>query len=351
MAVFTADDLLLGPRGRGVCLAVAAELSEAVWTAWVQGAWNRGDTARRSELIRTLGDVDPAPVRAWHDPLAFLGPVDASVCRAMYWQEPADEDLILAEPDVTAALRPTAEAIAASPAAAWWSAPAEVTAPRYTSLYDGGRPEPPTLTGARKRLDAWHAETVRDERDAARTRPSDPTALISGSWWSTPVMAKQLTTTRSLPGLGSIALAWGEDGQGERNAAIWPLAPTRTPRVWEIDGPDAWTALVARYPLDVPHARRHDWYRVTARDGPWRIPDWRAVAADWDAAHLSVTGYLATATRPLPLPDGAATVLAGWDPDQTWWLSDLLTPTTGRPETWHWPQHPSGPDLDWRLTG
>ena len=46
------------------------------------------------------------------------------------------------------------------------------------------------------------------------------------------------------------------------------------------------------------------------------IPDYLAVAEDFDAFHLSVAGYLSTAGRSLPVGD-ASTVLAGWDPDET----------------------------------
>jgi hypothetical protein len=48
--------------------------------------------------------------------------------------------------------------------------------------------------------------------------------------------------------------------------------------------------------------------------------------------HLSVAGYLATAGRRLPVGD-AGTVLAGWDPDQTYWLTDILT-LGGPASTW-----------------
>ena len=52
------------------------------------------------------------------------------------------------------------------------------------------------------------------------------------------------------------------------------------------------------------------------------LPDWRGIADDGDAVHLSVAGYLTTATRMLPLADPAsATVLAGCNPHQMWWLT------------------------------
>ena len=161
-------------------------------------------------------------------------------------------------------------------------------------------------------------------------------------------MASLVTTTRALPGLGSIELAWEEDSFGHGSAAVWILGTTRRARVWEIDGPQAWLRLVDRYPLEVTHARRHDWYRTTGRVGAWQIPDWDAVAADWDAVHLSIAGYLTTATRALPIADGeAASVLAGWNPDQTWWLTDILA-TRAHPEWWRHLDDPHAPALAWQ---
>ncbi len=340
MVVLTVDEVLLGPRGRGLCLAVACSLSEQV---------SRGRYADHKKLIRGLEDLDPTPVAAWGDPLAFLEPLDQSVSNAMYWQEPHQEDVVAADPGVVAALRPTAEAVMSSPATAWWSAPLDLTALRYTSRYDHQDPVcPPALTGARDRLERWRADTLADEHRAATERRADANAPSSGEWWSTPAGASVVTTTRSLPGLGSTELAWEEDSFGQNNAAIWPLTATREPRVWEIDRPQSWVQLVDRYPLDVTHARRHDWYRTTGRVGAWRIPDWDAVATEWDAVHLSVTGYLTTATRALPLAGGeGATVLAGWDPDQTWWLNDMLAATNAGPEWWRNANDPDGPALAW----
>jgi hypothetical protein len=65
--------------------------------------------------------------------------------------------------------------------------------------------------------------------------------------------------------------------------------------------------------------------------------------------HLSVAGYLTTAPRALPLAaDGAATVLAGWNPDQTWWLTDIVTTTTSNPERWHYDRNAGGSVTGWR---
>jgi hypothetical protein len=57
------------------------------------------------------------------------------------------------------------------------------------------------------------------------------------------------------------------------------------------------------------------------------------VAADWDAIHVSVAGYLTAAGGAIPASGGARTMLAGWDPDATWWLNDVLS-LTSPPEIW-----------------
>jgi hypothetical protein len=84
-----------------------------------------------------------------------------------------------------------------------------------------------------------------------------------------------------------VGLSLVEDSMGWETARAWPLRPPPDARVLEVAGP-----------------------------------------ADW--VRLTVAGYLSTAGRALPvdvpgLGRPAQTVLAGWDPDTTWWLTDVLT--------------------------
>ena len=85
-------------------------------------------------------------------------------------------------------------------------------------------------------------------------------------------------------------------------------------------------------------SRRRQWRRVTGWAGRWLIPDYASAAADWDAVHVTVAGYLTTAGTAIPAGDGARTMLAGWDPDATWWLNDVLSHTSP-PEDWREDDH------------
>ncbi|HEV7869755.1 MAG TPA: hypothetical protein VGO95_00700 [Modestobacter sp.] len=183
------------------------------------------------------------------------------------------------------------------------------------------------LHGAADGLQAWRARTEADEQRSARERPADPSARWSGSWWSTPVLSGAVTTGRALPSDPvrqgvirlpvedtPVGLSLVEDSMGWETARAWPLRPAPDARVLEVAGPADWVRLVERYPLEVTASRRHDWYRTTGRDGAWVIPDWFAVAADHDGVHLTVAGYLSTASI-------------------TWWLADVLA-SGGQPIDW-----------------
>jgi hypothetical protein len=128
-----------------------------------------------------------------------------------------------------------------------------------------------------------------------------------------------LRTTTAVDGSRDLRLALVEDYPGWERARVWPVAVDGTPRIFEITGPARWAELVSMYPMGVTAARRHDWYRTTGQDSDWFIPDWSAVAADYDAVHLTMWGYLTTPGMAIAAADGA-TVLAGWDPDSTYWL-------------------------------
>lgn len=150
----------------------------------------------------------------------------------------------------------------------------------------------------------------------------------SGQWWSDPAFSGAAWTTPALPDLGPLRRYCTEDSLGWDRARAHPVDLDARARVFEVAGPDDWARLVDTYPFEVTHAKRGDWGRTTDRYGRWWIPDWPAVAEEYDAVHVSVSGYLATAGWAVPTADGA-TVLAGWGPGHACWLRPVRLAPTG----------------------
>jgi hypothetical protein len=340
-----AEDLLAGPRGRRLCLQLVLDAVERHWPplSWTEGSAGypvgRVDLEQaRQSLALAVSEVDVAAMAATADPAAFLPALMASVDEARYWQEPDEVDLLLAEPALGAELRAIAHAVVEAPASRWWREPV-AAADQHAVTWPQDDPPvfgPPAVVGAESALRSWREQTAADERRAHQERPADPRANWSGEWWSTPALTGGPVTTRALPIAGSgdqaapVRLSLVEDAMGWVTARSWPVLLAGDARVLEVTGPADWVALVEQYPLEVTASRRHDWWRVTGRNGCWVIPDWAAVAADIDGVHLTVDGYLSAAGRALPvdvptLGGQAATVLGGWDPDATWWLADVVT--------------------------
>jgi hypothetical protein len=329
-----ADVLLAGPRGRRLCALLLADADGQVadgrsWWRLFDAPTDRSRVA--ADVAAAVAATDPAAVGLGRRLDDALG---TAVSFAQYWQEPDGVDDALADDEIAALLRPVAEAVAAAPDAQWWwspAPPADQVAVVWAELLSNGtgardRPDEraPLLTGAAARLRAWQ-----------QTGPM--------SWWSGPSHARLPTTTRTVPfhpadpgparpvpaGLWLV-----EDTLGWTTARTWPVTAPPGARVHEVAGADDWTALAARFPLPVGRAAGGEWSRHTGRRARWVVPDYAAVAAEFDAVHLTVAGWLSIAGRPLPVPGtDASTYLAGWGPDVTWWLADVLR-LAGTPTDW-----------------
>lgn len=328
-------DILDGPRGRRLCM-VLAERSDDVREAFFHAAHDPADQPWRRRLLQRLDALDPARTVAAAGELGLMRALGDSAAAAMYWQEPDEEDALLGHPELVEALRPLARAVGDAPETTWWSAAMEAAAQAYVQWIEkpGDKDRPPPARAAAESLRRWKAQTVKDEHDAPSFH-EDPSVSYSGIWWSTPTASGVTMTSRALPRLGATQLMAVEDGAGWTRARLWPTRVPQDGRTYEITGPGAWTDLVARYPLRVTRGRRHDWSRATGRTAQWYIPDWEAVAADFDAVHLTGTGYLTTAGRALNVSgtvaagdsgEPHATVLAGWGPDATYWLTGCMGP-------------------------
>lgn len=316
-----AEDLLSGPRGRRLCWSLLDAGDCPGWDRVWRGGMSGDLAGLTADLAARVAMTDLDAIAASPDELSLLGALAEPVATAMYWQEPVG-DQALADPAVREVLLPVAQAVTAAPAARWWPAPVALDRQHYVEWVSEPRPPLPALTGTAAELAAWRSALAAEER-SARERPDGPAANWSGHWWSTPRPSRLPSTTRSIPGLGAVGLALVEDPFDWREARCWPVEPRPGVRIYEISGPQRWAELVGRYPVDVTRSRRHDWWRVTHWAGTWLIPDFAAVASDYDAIHLSVAGYLTTAGRDVPV-DEARTVLAGWGPDETYWLDDVL---------------------------
>lgn len=356
--------LLAGPRGRRLSLELARTMVEGTEAgqAYIHAAHMAAyglDPGRGTSVVMLLsagapreepeppGPVTPDEVAALlgrvrltpYDDGALLAALVATVDSARYWQEPDGEELLAATPVMRDALHPIAAQVAAGSGVAWWTAPVDRAA-QWSVEFENPR-TPPADGPSQELLARWRDAESRHEDDARAERPADVRANWSGHWWSTP--PNELTrTTRSLGERGPVGLWLVEDGFGWERATAVPVPVPDDAVVLEIDGPAAWADLCRRFPLDVTASRRHDWYRVTGVDGAWVIPDWSRVAEEYDGVHVTVAGYLATAGRAVPVDDGCATVLAGWGPDETCWLTDAVRADDVGPERQVWSRRDDG---------
>ena len=98
---------------------------------------------------------------------------------------------------------------------------------------------------------------------------------------------------------------------------VKPVRIAAGARILEVNTGDDWCGLVSAYGVPSP-VLTYDW-GVRGSEDPW-LPDWERVARDFDAVHVSISGFLRAAYRPIHLNGSAWTVLAGWHPGSTVWL-------------------------------
>lgn len=278
---------------------------------------------------------------------SLLPALIAAVDSARYWQEPDGEDVLAALPELRPPLLRAMEAVLAHPDARAWGEPVELS-DQWEVVFETPEGLPDDAADAAGAPDAgpdwaeWREEAVAQEFAAATDRPADPEAPWSGAWWSIPfTRPATLTTTRTVAGAPA-GLRLVEDGLGWERAVASPVR-VADPSVYEVDSPEAWAGLCRRFPLTATASRRHDWYRATGRAGAWLRPDWAAVAQHYDGVHLGVAAYLRLAGTAIPVTEEADSVIAGWSPDETWWLrrQRVRVAAEGR-VAWR-----RGPDEEW----
>lgn len=328
----TVSLLLNSPRGRFFCATVGYACSDDERASHYRRPQTPGDA------LEVLGDVDVHRVGRLPE-LDLLAALGFATDFARYWQPPDEEDLMFARPEIVAALRPIARATLASPHTLWWNEPVDLTDQRCVEKFHpswGWSELPLRIHRAADHLERWRTDTLATERRFLGYRTAEPDRNISGEWWSTPVVGGTTVTSRARDCLGAVELLLDEDDNSDgAQARVWPVRVRGTARVYEITAPADWAHLVDAYPLPVPASRRSDWYDTTGEQHDWFIPDWAAVAADYDAVHLTVVGYLTTPGIAIPLAThSGATVLAGWNPDATFWLRNDFLSVDDDPTDW-----------------
>ncbi|KXP08294.1 hypothetical protein AXK57_17710 [Tsukamurella pulmonis] len=314
-----AEQLMAGPRGRALCLlaacfadervsqvdrVIATRLDTTVETGWFSSGaivLEQGSERQVEALVVALAGVCAI------DGLWVRLALECIVDEAMYWQEP--RGLLSSRQELQPALARIAGIIAQSPAAEWWTAalsPAEYQV-RFLPVDHVAAIDAP-------------AETIL--ADAFRRRDvGEPSGYLS-AWWSVPPFG--LIRTCPAPAGEPSGLFLVEDGWGQTEATVH-CARMRSPRVLEIDSVDVWARLCRAHAFGATETKSRDWYRTTGLSSTrWAMPDWRSVAREFDAVHLQVGAYLAASGTAIEVGPGVHSVIAGWAPGETFWLTDVV---------------------------
>lgn len=251
-----------------------------------------------------------------------------AVDSARYWQEPDEIDVLLTNRELSELLRPVEEALRSNPISNWLAEDIALGKQVYVDWSAVGS-APPVLSGTATILQRW-----------------TETADHLGGWWSPPLWAPTLDeasrmakprpmltkTSRGSASLGAIGLLLEEDNFGTPGATCRPVTPTARPRVFEIASAERWRELVERHPIDVTKGHTA-WSLASGRSGQWLLPDWSRIAEEFDVIHLPAARYLALSGVPIELGSSAASLIAGWNPDESFWLNDVLV-VDGPPTEW-----------------
>jgi hypothetical protein len=178
-----------------------------------------------------------------------------------------------------------ARAVLASPQAAWWFEPLDRRQQVWLSD-ERSSPDPTQLIIPQQPPDSWERYAQKPAR---------------GLYTST------MVDTTSPPLAAVVKGAVGDFRELFRKLplACWRLEAPPDVRIVEVDGPQAWHDLCVKYP-------------AIGEDGRL-VPDWSAIAKDWDAVHLTLGGLL-TAEQVRVESEAGWTALWGWDCERTVWL-------------------------------
>ena len=201
-------------------------------------------------------------------------------------------------------------------------------------------------------IERWNTERTSTIEATARTAAAlrigaDPIPWLDGvSWWFDPIgLDSQVWVSLSggPPDLGAWGLSPAQKGDQTPDAnttstlrqgisseiidldhlfgitprypmACWRLNIDPRVRVFEIEGPEGWHDLCLRYPVRWNVQDRWDQHIL--------VPDWRAVAEEWDGVHLSFGGWLTTEQVRYRTEHGES-MMEFWNGEKTFWLRPI----------------------------
>jgi hypothetical protein len=232
-------------------------------------------------LVAARSEFAPAVVST---PRASLEIAAMALSEVSLWR--ADRAPVLAELDRVPGtkLEALALAVLTAPGAAWWFESLR----RSSQLWLSGDGEPPLTTRLMtpsRAPSSWERYAQKPEGGFFTSTLIDGTSSVHAE------------------------LAVGTSDFADRfqagHRSCWRMVATSDARVFEIDGPHAWHRLCVDY-------------AARGEDGR-RVPDWSAVARDFDAVHLTLGGLLTSEQVRIASAAGWSSH-DKWDLEQTLWL-------------------------------
>lgn len=374
-----------GPRGLGLIESFLFSYDEGFDAG-------RADSfpTEASDLVSFWTDrpLPPVPLESVRNRLCDL------VGTAVYWQKPYTDSGILADDATRSLFRRAAEHLCDSRVLDGWEQPLDLEDQWFIDWEDpDDDPNPKSATGSKRTsesdadhdsvvendpalqqiLDEWLASTRFTEARFRLEFARRPYSQLAGEWWSTPppgLWNSAGTWNEGVPlGLSLVEDSFGWTAGNARKLSIRPDA-----RIFVLNEPDDLKFLCETYTVDVSATYRQNWFAATGRKGRWVVPNWSQVAEDFDGIHLSLAGYIRLSGRPVAadrpdtrivldrksMPTQGNTdeyscgLIAGWNPDTTYWLTDVVTGVTEE-VNWRTDDEPStepfgNPD-QWRRVG
>jgi hypothetical protein len=169
-----------------------------------------------------------------------------------------------------------------------------------------------------------NAARPRSKRRERKRQRDEAEGIRHGAhWWSTPTLLPvSAISVGPFEGIPSIELLdFVDSGSLSGVATVIRFQTDPTARIYEVNGPEDWAALVEHYPMDATGTHDGEWRYWGGVRGPWLLPDWDQVAQNYDGIHVTIGAYVSTSGRAMPVGD-SYTMLAGWVPDGDLWLEN-----------------------------